>query len=326
MAPKRDASQTKEASPPKRMRTTATSNDTTNQQTTAPSSLTATASNQPDSALSQPPSCSEPNPSSTPSTDTLPSTGISVTPEGPSPHQAAASQLQESSAPSHSSPSDSTLPPPTAITTSVDALVPVPESSSFDLDRISTCPDRLLSRIKLLSTYCNQDANTFALGHILPTATWGTADPYEDRSKHLVHEEWRSGQPMFSHDPYSIFKARAIRKPFAVRILLPETAQAFSCPFSSQSQTALFNSIYDAREVLKSKSSMTKLDISHLQKRALVLLETQLNRYRQKDENGRWTISKAQFELEAVYLLQDPYLHDPEQNIESGVEIPDLAI
>ncbi|KIO00566.1 hypothetical protein M404DRAFT_29493 [Pisolithus tinctorius Marx 270] len=318
MAPKRDASQMKKASPPKRTRTTAMSNDTTNQQTTAPSSLTATVSNQPDSALSQPPSCSEPNPSSTPSTDTLPSMGVLVTPEGPSHHQAAASQLQESSAPSHSSPSDSTLPPPTAITTSVDTLVPVPESSSFDLDRISTCPDRLLSWIKLLSTYCNQDANTFALGHILPTATWGMADPYEDRSKHLVHEEWRSGQPMFSHDPYSIFKARAICKPFAVCILLPETAYVLL--------TALFNSIYDAREVLKSKSSMTKLDISHLQKRALVLLETQLNRYHQKDENGRWTISKAQFELEAVYLLQDPYLHDPEQNIESGVEIPDLAI
>ncbi|KIO10712.1 hypothetical protein M404DRAFT_20964 [Pisolithus tinctorius Marx 270] len=88
----------------------------------------------------------------------------------------------------------------------------------------------------------------------------------------------------------------------------------------------LFNSIYDAREILKSKSTMKKLDISYLEKRALVLLETHFTRYRQKDVNSRWTISKAQFELQAIYLLQDPCLPNPEQEKESGVEIAGLAI
>lgn len=90
--------------------------------------------------------------------------------------------------------------------------------------------------------------------------------------------------------------------------------------------STLFNSIFDARQILKSKSSMTKLDISHLEKRALVLLETHFNRYRQKDENGQWTISKTQFELQAVYLLQEPCLPEAEPNADSGVEIAGLAI
>ncbi|KIO07246.1 hypothetical protein M404DRAFT_23696 [Pisolithus tinctorius Marx 270] len=88
----------------------------------------------------------------------------------------------------------------------------------------------------------------------------------------------------------------------------------------------LLNSIYDAQDVLKSKSAMEKLDISHLEKRSLVLLETHFNHYRQKDENGRWTITRAQFKLQAIYLLQNPCLPDPEQNIDSRVEITDLTI
>ncbi|KIO06731.1 hypothetical protein M404DRAFT_24416 [Pisolithus tinctorius Marx 270] len=73
-------------------------------------------------------------------------------------------------------------------------------------------------------------------------------------------------------------------------------------------------------------NTMKRLDISYLEKQALVLLETHFNRYRQKDVNGRWTISKAQYELQAIYLLQDPCLPVPEQEKESGVEIAGLAI
>ncbi|KIO06635.1 hypothetical protein M404DRAFT_24349 [Pisolithus tinctorius Marx 270] len=276
----------------------------------------------------------EPDQTSTPLMDTLPSTSTSVSTDVTSPRQTVASQLQDSFPPQQ----NNMLQPSTVMTSTIGALGPAPEPCSFNINRVSTCPAQLLNRI-------------------LPTATWGTTDPYEDCSKVLCNPS--SNEPIniwiLSHITSTWFmKNGAPDNQCSVTILtlsskLGQYTNHLLSEFSSpklpinefdhglrqaiqwqsprnRGATVLFSSIYDAWEILKSKSAMTKLDISHLQKHALVLLETHLNCYHQKDENGRWTISKAQFELEAVYLLQDPYLLDPEQNNDSGVEITGLAI
>ncbi|KIN94432.1 hypothetical protein M404DRAFT_35058 [Pisolithus tinctorius Marx 270] len=195
MGPKRDASQNKDVSPPKRMRTAATSlatlasmsNEPAVPQTESPTTVSTTTSIASHPVPGEPPSSEEPDPTSMPSTGTLPSTSTSITTDGPMSHQSAASQSQDTAAPSQDLSSDNALHASTTITGTIVALGPAPEPCHFDHDRVSTCPEPLLNRIKILSTYCNSDANTFGLRCILPTATWGMTDPYEDHSKVLCN-------------------------------------------------------------------------------------------------------------------------------------------
>ncbi|KIN97959.1 hypothetical protein M404DRAFT_31773 [Pisolithus tinctorius Marx 270] len=280
MAPKRDAPQPKEASVPKQMRTAAPSQTSIANRLSVPETASP-ARDTPPTTPRDHPACDDPDYSSTPSTDTLPSTCPPIASDVPAPKETIPSHLEESPNPLPK-PTTSNNPYPSSVIPGTIAMVgPPPDSRLFDLERISTCPEPLLKRIEVLSSYSNGDANTFALGHILP-----------------------------SPNEYDRGLIRAVR---------------WQSP-RSRGVSTLFNSIYDAREVLKTKSSMKKLDISYLKKRALVLLETHFNCYRQKDENGRWTISRTQFELQAIYLLQDPCLPDSDHNTDSGIEIAGLAI
>lgn len=306
------------------------------------------------------PTSGEHDDSSTPSTDTLPSTSTSCTTDQSTAHQTVRSGLQKSAgSPPETHSNDIPLPPP-ATPGTVGAVGPPPDSGVLDPERVATCPEPLLRRIEILSTYSNSEANTFALGRIPPSATWGITDPYDDRSKILCNPNtnepvniWILGHitnTWFMKDGSPNSQCSITILPLSTKIgqyanvllsefsnpTLPSTALneydrgliravRWQRPKGGGVST-LFNSIFDARQILKSKSSMTKLDISHLEKRALVLLETHFNRYRQKDENGQWTISKTQFELQAVYLLQEPCLPEAEPNADSGVEIAGLAI
>ncbi|KIN94081.1 hypothetical protein M404DRAFT_35383 [Pisolithus tinctorius Marx 270] len=162
------------------MRTTTSTPTTTSsaaddpgvEQSPPPAPLTTTSSPLREPPSGDQPSFSKPDSSSTPSTDTLPSLRASV---------------PAASASSQTTPSSNTQLPSTMIQGTIGAVRPILDSRLFDPDCISTCPESLLKRIKLLSTYSNQDANTFVLGQILPSATWGTTDPYEDRSKILCN-------------------------------------------------------------------------------------------------------------------------------------------
>jgi len=91
-------------------------------------------------------------------------------------------------------------------------------------------------------------------------------------------------------------------------------------------QGILFNCVYDARKVLLAKNAMQKYDTLDLKKKDLILLETRITRYRQKDENGRWTIHCAQFELQAVSILQTAPYDDGAPDENSDIEIADLHI
>ncbi|KIO09080.1 hypothetical protein M404DRAFT_22289 [Pisolithus tinctorius Marx 270] len=336
MAPKRDAPQPKEAL-----------------------SVPETASPARDTPPTTPrdhPACDDPDYSSTLSTDTLPSTCPPIAGDVPAPKETIPSHLEESPNPPPK-PTTSNNPYPSSVIPGTIATVgPPPDSRLFDPEHISTCPEPLLKRIEVLSSYSNGDANTFALGHILPCATWGIADLYEDCSKILCNPKtnepvniWILGHitnTWFMKDGAPDSQCSVTVLPLSTRI--GQYANTLLSKFSNltlppneydhglihtvhwqsprSGGSTLFNSIYDAREVLKTKSSMKKLDISYLEKCALVLLETHFNRYRQKDENGQWTISRTQFELQAIYLLQDPCLPDSDHNTDSGVEIAGLTI
>jgi len=84
--------------------------------------------------------------------------------------------------------------------------------------------------------------------------------------------------------------------------------------------------VYDARKVLLAKNAMAKYSALDLKKKDLVLLETRITRYRQKDKNGRWTIHRAQFELQAVSILANALEIETTVNKDSDVDIEDLRI
>ena len=78
--------------------------------------------------------------------------------------------------------------------------------------------------------------------------------------------------------------------------------------------------------MLLAKNAMQKYNTLDLKKKDLVLLETRLTRYRQKDDNGRWTVHRAQFELQAVSILQNAPDDDTASETNSNVDIDDLEI
>ncbi|KIO04759.1 hypothetical protein M404DRAFT_25872 [Pisolithus tinctorius Marx 270] len=247
--------------------------------------------------------------------------------------------------------------PSTTGAMTVGAIVPTEIGCFIDDDRISGCSEALQNRIRAISSYRNEHANTYAIGHLPWTATWGRADPYNDRSKELcdaINYErltiWIPGH--ISHVWF--LKNGAPDNQCSVSVLplsdaVGRYADQLICGLSTPALTVsddlttvlvravrwqsprnggsctLFNSVYDARQILQAKSAMRKFAATDLKKRDLVVLETCLIRYRQKDLGGRWSIFRAQFELQAVYLLQDGPEID-EERVENETEITDLAL
>ncbi|KIO11906.1 hypothetical protein M404DRAFT_20483 [Pisolithus tinctorius Marx 270] len=139
MAPKHDVSQSKEASPSKQMRITTLSPTTTTsrppdpkpaiEQNTPPAVLPTTPSPLLEPVSNDQPSTRKPIPSSTTSTDTLPSSSASI---------------QMASASSQPTPPTNTQLQPTVMQGTIGAVRPTPDTSLFNPDRISTCPEPLV--------------------------------------------------------------------------------------------------------------------------------------------------------------------------------------
>ncbi|KIN94055.1 hypothetical protein M404DRAFT_35428 [Pisolithus tinctorius Marx 270] len=352
MAPKREASQTKDASPAKRMQSA-----TSNQHATA-----SVSTNQPEVVSEHQPCHSDLAPSSTPLTDTLPSTHSSVTARASSPNLELGLQspprdvqpINEAAPTQQASSSSSYHPNLTTAATTVSTVVPTPASCVIDPESMSNCPEPLMRCLQTLSTYSNVDTNTFALRHLLANASWGMTTAFDDHSKLLCNPKtnepiniWILGHIsstwfIKNDEPdnqcsMTILPLSSDLGQYANQLILalstPALHMSYICSFSVNvfdtgliHTPILFNSIYDARVILRSKSSMQKLDISYLEKRALILVETHLEWYHQKDDNGCWTISRAQFELQAIYLLQEPCVPEAQKSNKTSIEITGLEI
>lgn len=165
-------------------------------------------------------------------------------------------------------------------------------------------------------------------------AQWGRSDPYTDHSKILcnpVTDEpiliWMVGHIsstwfLRNHEPdrqcsVTIVPISKTAGRCANQLIcgfsqpqLPAADESLSLIRATRWQSSrqgepatLFSSVYDAREVFCSKSEMLAYPATHLKKKDLVLLEARLIRYFLKDDKGRYSHFRAQFELHAISLL-----------------------
>ncbi|KAG2133025.1 hypothetical protein DEU56DRAFT_914044 [Suillus clintonianus] len=79
-------------------------------------------------------------------------------------------------------------------TLSVRSVLPNPTKCLIEDSEVEEYDDILIARLHKLSEYTNTHANIYALGKLLPTATWGQYRPINDRSKILCDPA--TGEPL----------------------------------------------------------------------------------------------------------------------------------
>ncbi|KAG1780908.1 hypothetical protein EV702DRAFT_1250415 [Suillus placidus] len=202
----------------------------------------------------------------------------------------------------------------------------------------------LIAHLHKLSEYTNQKANIYAIGKLLPTATWGQYKPINDHSKVLCDPA--TGEPL------TIWVVGKIAKMWFAKFGVPEnqasiTVMPLSKTLAQQStillaklsspalppQTTqmvraikwqngknsnvdtnaiLFDAIYDARPLW---------NLSDLKPGDLILLEMKMIRYSKKVDD-KWE-SRAQYEMIAISLLDMPPMPEMDETVSP---IDDLAI
>ncbi|KAF8433751.1 hypothetical protein L210DRAFT_878203, partial [Boletus edulis BED1] len=212
-------------------------------------------------------------------------------------------------------------------------------------------------RIDTLSTYVNKKANVYALGKLLPTATWGNFQPQSDCRNELCNPA--------TNEPVIIWTVRHITTSWFARNSEPERQASITVIPVSQSvaeqyalllaglctpplkytgdsvnavraikwqsergssEPILFNDVYDARDVFTNKKDMPHIIATELQKSDLVLLEGKLTRYPAQDEEKKWTVKRVQMELLAISLLASGVIQDNHKTVGGMREISGLHI
>ncbi|KAI6148151.1 hypothetical protein BKA82DRAFT_34052, partial [Pisolithus tinctorius] len=197
-----------------------------------------------------------------------------------------------------------THPPPNPPSNSI---VPTALTNLIDEESVRSYPPQLLSRLRKLSTFTNAQANTYALGLLPTTLAWGKPDPYKDRSKQLcdpltnqpvtvwvpghVTNVWfmKNGIPDHQCSTTILPLSRAVGRYAAELISPPNSFSSAITDIESSliratrwqtpkqgGEPSLFNSTFDARELLQAKSAMEKYDPTDLSKRDLLLLECRI--------------------------------------------------
>ncbi|KAG1797048.1 uncharacterized protein HD556DRAFT_1306745 [Suillus plorans] len=241
----------------------------------------------------------------------------------------------------------------------VRSVVPNPTKQLIDEEEVDEFDDTLLTRLHKLLEYTNSKANIYALGRLLPTATWGQYKPVNDHSKVLCDPA--------TGDPITIWVVRCITKMWFMKFSNPENQASltimplsktlaqqsahllakFSSPvlnFTQQTSTIiraikwqnaktsdgtsepiLFDAVYDARQegLLKSYSERPLWNLTDLKPGDLVLLETKMTHYSKKQEDNKWH-SRAQYEMIAISLLDIAEV--PEETPQGAMQIDGLAI
>ncbi|KAG1844563.1 hypothetical protein C8R48DRAFT_780214 [Suillus tomentosus] len=244
-------------------------------------------------------------------------------------------------------------------TLAVKTVIPHPTKQMIDDTEIEEYNDALKLRLQKLSEYTNPKANIYALGKLLPTATWGPYKPVNDRSKVLCDPA--TGEPL------TIWVVGKIAKMWFVKQGRPESQASitvlplsqslarqsgllltkFSNPTLSLNQQKvdiiramkwqnakagdtisepiLFDAVYDVRQEgsLKTYSERPLWKLTDLKPGDLILLEMKMTRYSRKTEDNKWH-SRTQYEMIAISLLHIADL--PEDEAQGMQQIDGLAI
>ncbi|KAG1799146.1 hypothetical protein EV424DRAFT_1352390 [Suillus variegatus] len=244
-------------------------------------------------------------------------------------------------------------------TLAVKTVIPHPTKQMIDDTEVEEYNDALKLRLQKLSEYTNPKANIYALGKLLPTATWGPYKPVNDRSKMLCDPA--TGEPL------TIWVVGRIAKMWFVKQGRPESQASitvlplsqslarqsgllltkFSNPTLSLNQQKvdiiramkwqnakagdtisepiLFDAVYDMRQEgsLKTYSERPLWKLTDLKPGDLILLEMKMTRYSRKTEDNKWH-SRAQYEMVAISLLHIADL--PEDEAQGMQQIDGLAI
>ncbi|KAF8136452.1 hypothetical protein EV363DRAFT_1120863, partial [Boletus edulis] len=217
----------------------------------------------------------------------------------------------------------------------IQNIIVSPTKCLVDNDQIACYNKGLRQRIETLSMYVNQKANVYALGKLLPTATWGIFQPQNDCRNELcnpatnepviiwtvghIATSWfaRNGEPerqasitvipvsQSLAEQYALLLAGLSTPPLsAVFYYLSTAVRAIKWQSErGSSDPTLFDEVYDARDVFTNKKDMPHIVATELQKNDLVLLEGKMTRYPAQDEDKKWTLKRVQMELLAVSLL-----------------------
>ncbi|KAG6376681.1 hypothetical protein JVT61DRAFT_1690 [Boletus reticuloceps] len=215
----------------------------------------------------------------------------------------------------------------------VQSVVPHPTGILIDDKQVAHYDQQLRDRLQKLSEYVNKEANIYALGKLLPTATWGTFQPLADRRDQLCNPStneplivwtvghitttWftRNGEPekqvsicviplsQSLADQYnklvgglSLPQADALQPLGAVRAIKWQSEKGSTEP-------TLFDEVYNAREVFANKKDMLYYPVTDLKKNDLALMEGKITKYRSKDSDNKWSLQRVQMELTAILLL-----------------------
>ncbi|KAG2155402.1 hypothetical protein DEU56DRAFT_750966 [Suillus clintonianus] len=244
-------------------------------------------------------------------------------------------------------------------TLAVKTVIPHPTKQLMNDVEVEEYDEALKARLKILSEYTNAKANIYALGKLLPTATWGPYKPINDRSKILCDPA--TGEPL------TIWVIGRIAKMWFMKQGKPENQASitvlplsqtlakqsglllakFSNPMLTLNQQTidiiramkwqntkgaegtsdaiLFDAVYDARQEgsLKTYSERPIWNLADLKAGDLILLEMKMTRYSKKGEDNKWH-SRAQFEMIAISLLHMAEM--PEVDDQGMHHIDGLAI
>lgn len=91
-------------------------------------------------------------------------------------------------------------------------------------------------------------------------------------------------------------------------------------------QISEFNEVYDARNALRTKRDMKKLDVGFIKTNDIVLVEALIRRYVPKEDNNRkpppgWPFWKSTFDLTAISLLLKAPTDLPTRVDDASVEV-----
>ncbi|KAG2158085.1 uncharacterized protein EDB93DRAFT_1100862 [Suillus bovinus] len=198
-------------------------------------------------------------------------------------------------------------------TLAVKTVIPHPTKQIIDDSEVEEYSDALKLRLEKLSEYMNPKANIYALGKLLPTATWGPYRPVNDRSKILCDPAtgesltiWivgRIAKMWFTKQGRPESQASITILPLSQSLVRQSSLllAKFSNPALSLNQQKwqntkagdmvtepiLFDVIYDARAEgsLKTYTERPLWNLADLKPGDLILLEMRMTRYSKKGED-----------------------------------------